>query len=84
MASFGASEPARPAAGGITGNPIANQRIMAGGRPELPSLPPDASSTLFVEGLPSNCTRREVSRILIFLSIITFNIIPPYTLVFIA
>ncbi|XP_020114939.1 RNA-binding protein 1-like isoform X2 [Ananas comosus] len=63
MASFGASEPARPAAGGITGNPIANQRIMAGGRPELPSLPPDASSTLFVEGLPSNCTRREVSHI---------------------
>lgn len=35
----------------------------SGGRSELP-LPPDASSTLFVEGLPSNCTRREVSRIL--------------------
>lgn len=34
-----------------------------GGRSEIP-LPPDASSTLFVEGLPSNCTRREVSRIL--------------------
>ena len=32
-------------------------------RPERP-LPPDASSTLFVEGLPANCTRREVSRIL--------------------
>lgn len=32
------------------------------GRSELP-LPPDASSTLFVEGLPSNCTRREVSHI---------------------
>ncbi|GMP70649.1 hypothetical protein CsSME_00029417 [Camellia sinensis var. sinensis] len=30
------------------------------GRP----LPSDASSTLFVEGLPANCTRREVSRIL--------------------
>ncbi|GFY83410.1 RNA-binding (RRM/RBD/RNP motifs) family protein [Actinidia rufa] len=30
-------------------------------RPERP-LPPDASSTLFVEGLPANCTRREVSR----------------------
>ncbi|RDX74168.1 RNA-binding protein 1, partial [Mucuna pruriens] len=28
------------------------------------SLPPDATSTLFVEGLPSNCTRREVARIL--------------------
>ncbi|KAG9158038.1 hypothetical protein Leryth_000202 [Lithospermum erythrorhizon] len=33
-----------------------------GGRPEIP-LPPDASNTLFVEGLPSNCTRREVSHI---------------------
>ncbi|XP_057472658.1 RNA-binding protein 1-like isoform X2 [Actinidia eriantha] len=31
-------------------------------RPERP-LPPDASSTLFVEGLPANCTRREVSHI---------------------
>ena len=36
---------------------------MGGGRPELP-LPPDATNTLFVEGLPANCTRREVSRIL--------------------
>lgn len=34
-----------------------------GRRPEI-LLPPDATSTLFVEGLPSNCTRREVSRIL--------------------
>ncbi|XVE64446.1 hypothetical protein DITRI_Ditri07aG0101400 [Diplodiscus trichospermus] len=33
-----------------------------GGRPE-PPLPSDASSTLFVEGLPSDCTRREVSHI---------------------
>ncbi|XP_026424155.1 RNA-binding protein 1-like [Papaver somniferum] len=29
---------------------------------EIP-LPPDASNTLFVEGLPANCTRREVSHI---------------------
>ncbi|XP_027110039.1 RNA-binding protein 2-like isoform X1 [Coffea eugenioides] len=35
---------------------------VGGGRSELP-LPPDASSTLFVEGLPANCTRREVSHI---------------------
>ncbi|CAK9151570.1 unnamed protein product [Ilex paraguariensis] len=35
---------------------------LGGGRPELP-LPPDASSTLFVEGLPANCTRREVAHI---------------------
>ncbi|KAH1255641.1 RNA-binding protein 1 [Glycine max] len=27
------------------------------------SLPPDATSTLFVEGLPPNCTRREVAHI---------------------
>lgn len=32
------------------------------GRLEVP-LPPDASSTLFVEGLPPNCTRREVAHI---------------------
>ncbi|KAF2299347.1 hypothetical protein GH714_031650 [Hevea brasiliensis] len=36
---------------------------LGSGRPEAP-LPPDATSTLFVEGLPSDCTRREVSRIL--------------------
>ncbi|XP_022878568.1 RNA-binding protein 1-like isoform X3 [Olea europaea var. sylvestris] len=35
---------------------------VGGGRPEI-ALPPDASSTLFVEGLPANCTRREVSHI---------------------
>lgn len=34
----------------------------AGGRPEV-ALPSDASNTLFVEGLPANCTRREVARI---------------------
>ncbi|KAF3795687.1 RNA-binding protein 1 [Nymphaea thermarum] len=34
-----------------------------GSRPEQPPLPPDASSTLFIEGLPSNCTRREVAHI---------------------
>lgn len=43
------------------------------GRPsrELLRLPPDASNTLFVEGLPSNCSRREVSRILF--SVIRFK-----------
>ncbi|KAH6770973.1 hypothetical protein C2S52_015776 [Perilla frutescens var. hirtella] len=39
-----------------------SRSIGVGGRPEIP-LPPDASSTLFVEGLPANCTRREVSHI---------------------
>ncbi|CAI9768487.1 unnamed protein product [Fraxinus pennsylvanica] len=38
---------------------------MGGERPEI-SLPPDATNTLFVEGLPVNCTRKEVSRILSF------------------
>ncbi|KAH0661389.1 hypothetical protein KY284_026320 [Solanum tuberosum] len=32
---------------------------MVGGKPEA-TLPPDASSTLFVEGLPADCTRREI------------------------
>ncbi|XP_004496491.1 RNA-binding protein 2-like [Cicer arietinum] len=31
--------------------------------PETIPLPPDASSTLYVEGLPSDCTRREVAHI---------------------
>ncbi|GJR77074.1 RNA-binding protein 1-like protein [Tanacetum coccineum] len=35
---------------------------LAGGRPEI-ALPPHASNTLFVEGLPSNCSRREVAHI---------------------
>lgn len=29
----------------------------------VPCLPPDASSTIYVEGLPTNCTRREVAHI---------------------
>ncbi|XP_031373385.1 RNA-binding protein 2-like [Punica granatum] len=33
------------------------------GREAAAPLPPDASSTLYVEGLPSNCTRREVAHI---------------------
>ncbi|KAK6936647.1 hypothetical protein RJ641_033677 [Dillenia turbinata] len=36
---------------------------LGGGRDEIP-LPPEATSTLFVEGLPSNCRRREVAHIL--------------------
>jgi len=36
--------------------------------PETVPLPPDASSTLYVEGLPSDSTRREVARILLVLS----------------
>ncbi|XP_045811325.1 RNA-binding protein 2-like isoform X2 [Trifolium pratense] len=35
-------------------------------RPESIPLPPDASSTLYVEGLPSDCTKREVAHLDIF------------------
>jgi hypothetical protein len=40
--------------------------------PETIPLPPDASSTLYVEGLPSDCTKREVARIL-YISTILFR-----------
>ncbi|CAL1404451.1 unnamed protein product [Linum trigynum] len=45
------------------GAPMSDRNLgFGGGRSDL-SLPPDASSTLYVEGLPSDCTRREVSHI---------------------
>lgn len=40
-----------------------NSMGLEGGMHERP-LPPGATNTLFVEGLPANCTGREVSRIL--------------------
>lgn len=51
--------------GGVVSGANVNDRSTSfgGGRPNMP-LPPDASNTLFVEGLPSSCTRREVARIL--------------------
>ncbi|EYU45285.1 hypothetical protein ABFS82_06G018100 [Erythranthe guttata] len=39
-----------------------SRSVVMGARPEL-QLPHDATSTLFVEGLPADCTRREVSHI---------------------
>ncbi|XP_044511796.1 RNA-binding protein 2-like isoform X2 [Mangifera indica] len=50
--------------GGLEPGVSAKDRTLGlgGGRAEIP-LPPDASSTLYVEGLPSDCTRREVSHI---------------------
>ncbi|KAJ6840403.1 putative RNA-binding protein 1 [Iris pallida] len=62
--AFPAADPSRPVAGGPPGRPVEDVRMVGadGGRPEAP-LPPDASNTLFVEGLPSNCSRREVSHI---------------------
>lgn len=51
--------------GGVDRRTNAKDEILglSGGRSDH-SLPPDATNTLFVEGLPSNCTRREVARIL--------------------
>jgi hypothetical protein len=80
MPSVAATETNRPVVGGMGGMggmggyPVDDRRMIGvgmdsrgmgyGARPE-PPLPADASSTLYVEGLPANCTRREVSRILV-------------------
>ncbi|KAK2390767.1 RNA-binding protein [Trifolium repens] len=50
--------------GGVDRRPNVKDQILelSGGRPDH-SLPPGATNTLFVEGLPSNCTRREVAHI---------------------
>ncbi|KAK8710557.1 hypothetical protein V6N13_145875 [Hibiscus sabdariffa] len=50
--------------GGVDPGPAIKDRTIGygSGRTE-PPLPPDASSTLYVEGLPSDCTRREVTHI---------------------
>ncbi|RWR86600.1 RNA recognition motif domain-containing protein [Cinnamomum micranthum f. kanehirae] len=55
-------DPRMMGVGGIDPGMGGKSRSMGfgGGRSEM-SLPPDASNTLFVEGLPANCTRREVS-----------------------
>ncbi|PKA50233.1 U2 small nuclear ribonucleoprotein B'' [Apostasia shenzhenica] len=66
ISSYGAAEPVRPVVGGLSSHPVDDPRLpvvgYGSGRPE-PPLPPDASNTLFVEGLPANCTRREVSHV---------------------
>lgn len=68
--------------GGNAGYPVDDRSMMAargmdsrnigygGGMPE-PPLPPDASNTLYIEGIPTGCTRREVSRILRSISFAT-------------
>lgn len=78
ISSYSGGQSARHMSGGMSSRPVDDPRIvgmdpgtsakdralgLGGGRPEVP-LPPDASSTLFVEGLPSDCSRREVARIL--------------------
>lgn len=45
-------------------NPGSQSKIPKVGGVSETALPSDASATLFVEGLPASCTRREVSRIL--------------------
>ncbi|XP_074566722.1 RNA-binding protein 1-like [Curcuma longa] len=73
VSAYPGGETVRAVSGGISGHPVDDRRMLGvggldsrsvgyGGRPE-PSLPPDASNTLFVEGVPANCTRREVSHI---------------------
>lgn len=74
VSSYGAGESARPGLVEMPRHPIDEGRMMGvrgtdgraveygGSRREKP-LPPDASSTLFVEGLPADCTRREVSHV---------------------
>lgn len=66
-------DPRIVALGGVDSGATVKDRSMGFGstRPEVP-LPPDATSTLFVEGLPSNCTRREVARILLLTTIYFF------------
>ncbi|KAF3671885.1 putative U1 small nuclear ribonucleoprotein A-like isoform X2 [Capsicum annuum] len=83
-----AGESARSMNSGISGHPIEVPRVMGiggsdplafksrnigmpGSRPEV-TLPTDASSTLFVEGLPADCTRREVSRILVWFAFLVY------------
>ncbi|XP_068658780.1 RNA-binding protein 2-like isoform X1 [Aristolochia californica] len=44
------------------GGPIPADSVARPGR-DMPPLPPDASSTLFVEGLPPDSTKREVAHI---------------------
>ncbi|THU63980.1 hypothetical protein C4D60_Mb01t21610 [Musa balbisiana] len=70
ISSYPAGQPVRPVGGGINSQPVDDRRMMTigaldgqGGRRPEPPLPPDASNTLFVEGLPADCTRREVSHI---------------------
>ncbi|KAL5221768.1 hypothetical protein ABZP36_026481 [Zizania latifolia] len=73
MPPVAANETNRAVVGGMSDYPVDSRRMIGvvgmdnrgmgyGVRPE-PTLPPDASSTLYIEGLPANCTRREVSHI---------------------
>jgi hypothetical protein len=47
--------------GGLGLNGVAAEADALRGNVDV--LPPDASSTLFVDGLPQDCTRREAARI---------------------
>lgn len=63
--------------GGVDRRTDAKDRILElSSRRSEHSLPPGATNTLFVEGLPSNCTRREVARILypVLLSLLFFTV----------
>lgn len=49
---------------GFGGPPLVD-RFIEPPEPFRLALPPDATSTLYVEALPSDCTKREVARILL-------------------
>ncbi|KAK8943730.1 hypothetical protein KSP40_PGU005259 [Platanthera guangdongensis] len=66
--SYVIAETAVPVGGGTNIRPISdphmpNRALGYNSRRTEAPLPPDASNTLFVEGLPANCTSREVSHI---------------------
>lgn len=44
-------------------NNLSNMNVNLNPQPPVDALPPDASSTLYVDGLPSDCTRREAAHI---------------------
>ncbi|CAI8598542.1 unnamed protein product [Vicia faba] len=79
ISTYGPGQPTRTIDGGVPSHSIDESHVtnigvdrrsnvndksleLSGGRSGH-SLPPDATNTVFVEGLPSNCTRREVAHI---------------------
>ncbi|KAM0934644.1 putative RNA recognition motif domain, nucleotide-binding alpha-beta plait domain superfamily [Dioscorea sansibarensis] len=64
---YASGEPVRAMTGGrgshhVSGLESRNIQYSSNGRPETP-LPLDASNTLYVDGLPADCTQREVAHI---------------------
>ncbi|XP_042506632.1 RNA-binding protein 1-like isoform X2 [Macadamia integrifolia] len=63
MSSYGVGESSRTMIGGMTSHYVKSWNMdFVGEKPEM-LVPPDASNSLYVEGLPADCTRREASHI---------------------